>query len=417
MTSAVESTRSAPARSIAAARADFPALAQRVHGKPLVYLDSAATALKPRRVIDAVVRMYERDCANVHRGVHLLSQRATDAYEQARERVARFLSAPATRSVVFTRGTTESINLIADVLVRARLREGDEVLITALEHHSNLVPWQLACERAGARLVVAPVADDGDVTLGAFEAALSARTRVAAFAHASNTLGTVLPVKAMTRAAHARGALVVVDGAQAAPHLRVDVSDLDVDFYAFSGHKAYGPTGIGVLYGRPEVFEALPPYHGGGGMIRSVTFEKTTYKGLPDRFEAGTPDIAGAVGLGEACEYLSALDFDAIAAHERDLLSQATRAIAAIDGVRIIGTAADKIGVVSFVVGGVHPHDLGTILDTEGVAVRTGHHCTQPLMDRFGVAATTRASFGVYNTAHDVERLASAVRRAQEIFS
>ena len=398
-------------------RKDFPALAQRVHGKRLAYLDTAATALKPQAVIDAVVSAYAEDCANVHRGVHLLSQRATDRYEKARETVRGFLGAREAKSIVFVRGTTEGISLVADLVARTRLEAGDEVLITGLEHHSNIVPWQLACERTGARLVVAAVNDAGEVELDAFASQLGERTRVAAFAHASNTLGTILPVKEMARLARERGALTVVDGAQGAPHLPIDVEALDVDFYTFSGHKMYGPTGIGALYGRPEVFEAMPPYQGGGSMIRSVTFEKTTYKGLPERYEAGTPNIAGAIGLAAAIDYVTGLGHGALDRHERELLAHGTRVLSEIGGLRLIGTARDKIGVLSFVVKGVHPHDLGTIVDMEGVAIRTGHHCTQPLMERFGVPATARASLGLYNTAADLDQLAAAVRKAQEMFA
>jgi cysteine desulfurase/selenocysteine lyase len=402
---------------VEAVRRDFPALHQDVHGKPLVYLDTAATALKPQSVIDAVVRMYARDSANVHRGVHLLSQRATQAFDEARRKVQAFVGAREPREIVFVRGVTEGINLLAQSFARSLLRPGDEVLVTELEHHSNFVPWQMACDASGARLVVVPVTDLGEVTLEAFAEQLSARTRVVAIAHASNTLGTVLPVKEMAALAHERGALVVVDGAQGAPHLALDVQDLGVDFYTLSGHKLYGPTGIGVLYGRAEVFEGLPPWHGGGGMIRSVSVEKTTYKGLPDRFEAGTPDIAGAVGLGAAVDYLGGLDRDAARAHEDQITRHATKELAVIPGLRIIGQAAAKFGVLSFVVEGIHPHDLGTLLDAEGVAIRTGHHCTQPLMVRFGVPATARASFGLYSTKNDVDRLVFALHRAQELFA
>jgi cysteine desulfurase/selenocysteine lyase len=396
-------------------RRDFPALCQEVRGKSLVYLDSAATALKPQAVIDAVANMYAHDCANVHRGVHLLSERATLAFETAREKVSRFLNARESAEAVFVRGTTEGINLVAQTLGRT-LGAGDEVLITGLEHHSNIVPWQMACERVGARLAVVPVTDEGVVTLESVAEKLSNKTRIVAVAHVSNTLGTVLPVKDIARLAHERGAVVVIDGAQAVPHLQVDVQDIDADFYAFSGHKLYGPTGIGVLYGRRALFEALPPWQGGGSMIHTVTFEKTTYKGLPDRFEAGTPDIAGAIGLGAAIDYLGALDHAALSLHERDVLGYVTSLLSQITGLRIIGTAIEKIGVVSFVVNGIHPHDLGTLLDAEGVAVRTGHHCTQPLMERFKVPATARASFGVYNTRADADRLVAAVLKAKEIF-
>jgi cysteine desulfurase / selenocysteine lyase len=401
---------------VEAIRRDFPALAQNVHNKPLVYLDSAATALKPQAVIEAVRGFYERDSANVHRGVHLLSQRATAAFEKARQRVKRFLNARDTAEIVFLRGTTEAINLVAQVYGRTRLQAGDEILITELEHHSNIVPWQLLCEQIGTRLAVVPVTDSGDVELDVVKSRITERTRIVALAHASNTLGTILPLKEITRAAHDRGAIVVVDGAQGAVHLPVDVQDLGVDFYALSGHKLYGPSGSGVLYGRREVFEGLPPYHGGGGMIRKVTFEKSTYAPLPERYEAGTPDIAGAIGLGAAVKYLEGLDHAALEAHAADLLAYGTRVLSAIPGLRLIGTAPRKIGVLSFVVDGVHPHDLGTIVDSEGVAIRTGHHCTQPLMERFGVPATARASLGLYNTRHDLDALGRAVEKAIEIF-
>lgn len=397
-------------------RKDFPALEQNVHDKPLVYLDSAASALKPRSVVDAIATFYRTDSANVHRGVHLLSQRSTLAFEAARAKVREFLGAREDKEIVFVRGTTEGINLVAATLGRTRLRPGDEVLVTELEHHSNIVPWQLACEATGAHLAVAKVTDDGDVTLDAVADKLSDRTRIVSVAHASNTLGTILPVKEIARLAHARGAVVVVDGAQGAPHLRVDVTDLDADFYAFSGHKLYGPTGIGALYGRREIFETLPPWQGGGSMISNVTFEKTTYKGLPDRYEAGTPHIGGAIGLGAAIDYLTSLDRPALERHEHDVLDYGTRALEAVPGLRLIGTAKDKIGVLSFVVEGIHPHDLGTLVDAEGVAIRTGHHCTQPLMQRFGVPATARASLGLFSTREDIDRLVGALHKAKELF-
>jgi len=401
---------------VAKVRADFPALRQTVHGKSLVYLDSAASALKPQVVMDALTEFYVKDSANVHRGVHLLSQRATLAYEAARSKVRAFVNAREDCEIVFVRGTTEGINLVAGTLGRVRLRPGDDVLITELEHHSNIVPWQLACEASGARLVVAGVTDSGDVLVDSVAERLSDKTRIVAIAHASNTLGTILPVKEIARLAHARGAVVVVDGAQGAPHLAVDVQDLDVDFYAFSGHKLYGPTGIGVLYGRREVFETLPPWQGGGSMIANVTFEKTTYKGLPDRYEAGTPPIAGAIGLGAAIDYLGKLDHAALEAHERDVLEYGTRALERVPGLRLIGTAPHKIGVLSFVVDGIHPHDLGTLVDAEGVAIRTGHHCTQPLMARFGVPATARASLALFSTRDDIDRLVMALHKAKELF-
>jgi cysteine desulfurase/selenocysteine lyase len=405
-----------PKWDLAKIRADFPAVGQDVHGRPLVYLDSAATALKPTAVIDAVSNVYAKDCANVHRGVHTLSQRATLAFDAAREKVRVFLNAREAAECVFVRGTTEGINLVAQTLGR-RLAPGDEVLITGLEHHSNLVPWQMACEAASARLVVADVTDSGEVPLESFERRMSNKTRIVALAHVSNTLGTILPVKDVARLAHECGAVVVVDGAQAAPHLELDVQDLGVDFYAFSGHKVYGPTGIGVLYGRRALFETLPPWQGGGSMIHSVSFAKTTYKGLPDRFEAGTPDIAGAIGLGAALDYLGSLDRAALDAHEAHLLQYATLALEGVPGLRLVGTAPRKIGVLSFVMDGIHPHDLGTLVDGEGVAIRTGHHCTQPLMERFCVPATARASLGIYNTEADIDRLTAALRKAKELFA
>jgi cysteine desulfurase/selenocysteine lyase len=413
---ALRTARDANRFDIERLRHDFPALHQDIRGKSLVYLDTGATSLKPQAVIDAVDGVYARDAANVHRGVHLLSQRATLAFEGAREKVRAFINAREAAECVFVRGTTEGINLVANTLGRTRLKPGDEVLITALEHHSNLVPWQLACEATGARLVVVDVTDEGDITLDAVAAKLSPRTRIVALAHASNTLGTILPVKEIVALAHAVGAVVVVDGAQGAPHLPIDVQDLDCDFYAFSGHKVYGPTGIGVLYGKRALFESLPPWQGGGAMIENVTFEKTTYRKLPERFEAGTPHISGAIGLGAAIDYLSGLDQEGLRAHEHDVLEYGTRALSAVPGLRIIGTAPRKIGILSFVVEGIHAHDLGTLVDAEGVAIRTGHHCTQPLMARYGVPATARASLGAYNTRGDIDRLVAALLKAQELF-
>lgn len=396
-------------------RADFPALRQRVHGRPLVYLDNAATTQKPRPVIDALLRFYTADCANVHRGVHALSERATRAYEEARATVARFLNAQ-THEIVFTGGATEAINLAAQTFGRSELRPGDEILISALEHHSNIVPWQMLAEQTGARLRVAPINDRGEIILEEFERLLGARTRLVAVAHVSNALGTINPVEEITRLAHARGARVLVDGAQSVAHMKVDVRALDCDFYAFSGHKLYGPTGIGVLYGKAELLEAMPPYQGGGDMIRSVTFEKTLYNDPPYRFEAGTPPIAGAIGLAAAIEYLEGLGLPTVARHEHELLEVATATLQRIPGLRIIGTARRKAAVVSFVMDGVHPHDVATILDREGVAVRAGHHCAQPVMQRFGLPATTRASFALYNTREDVDALARALYRVREIF-
>ncbi len=398
------------------ARADFPALHQQVHGKPLVYLDSAATALKPQSVIDAVAEVYSKDCANIHRAVHLLSQRATARYERAREKVRGFLNAARTTEVVFTRGTTESINLVAQSWARTHLQPGDEILVTELEHHSNIVPWQLVCQQTGAKLVVVPMTDRGQILLEDFEQKLSDRTKLVAVSHVSNALGTILPVQSMTAMAHARGAVVLVDGAQAVPHVNVDVQALDCDFYAFSGHKLYGPTGVGALYGKERLLDSMPPYHGGGDMIRSVTFEETIYNDLPYKFEAGTPNIAGVIGLGEAIDYFTSLDREAVHRHEAAVLHYGTEALESIPGVRLIGTAPDKIAVLSFLMESAHPHDIGTIVDAEGVAIRTGHHCAQPVMEHFGVAATARASLGLYNTTDDIDALVGALHKVKELF-
>ena len=397
-------------------RQDFPILHQSVFGKPLVYLDNAATAQKPKAVIDALARYYTQDNANIHRGLHQLSERATAAYEEARSKVRRFLNAAEDREIVFVRGTTEAINLVAQSYGRTHLDPGDEVLITTMEHHSNIVPWQILCEEKGARLRVAPICDDGDLLLDEFEKLLGPRTRLVSVVHVSNALGTVNPVKRLVEMARRRDIPVLVDGAQAAPHLRIDVRELDCDFYALSGHKLFGPTGIGVLYGRARLLEAMPPWQSGGDMIASVTFAKTTYNRLPYKFEAGTPHIAGVIGLGAALDYLESIDRDGRIAHEDDVLAYATRTIAALPRVRLVGTAREKTGVLSFVIEGVHPHDIGTILDREGIAIRAGHHCTQPLMDRFGVPATARASFALYNTRAEVDALAAGVRRVLEVF-
>jgi cysteine desulfurase / selenocysteine lyase len=413
---AERSFASAPALDVEKVRKDFPILAQEVRGKPLVYLDSAATSQKPRAVIEAVARYYLQDNANVHRGVHLLSERATKEYEDAREKVRRFINAAHAHEVVFVRGTTEAINLVAQTYGRTRVRAGDEILITAMEHHSDIVPWQLLCEEKGALLRVAPIDDDGQLLLGALEGMIGPRTRLLALAHVSNTLGTVNPVRRIVELAHRHGVPVLLDGAQAAPHFPIDVRALDCDFYAFSGHKLFGPTGIGVLYGRSELLEEMPPWQGGGDMISSVSFEKTTWNKLPHKFEAGTPDIAGAIGLGVAIDYVSALGFAAIAAHEHDLLSYATEGLREVSGLRLIGTAREKASVLSFVLGDVHPHDVGTVLDQEGIAIRTGHHCTQPLMRRLGVPATARASLAFYNRREDVDALVAGLHKVQEIF-
>jgi len=397
-------------------RKDFPALHQRVHGKPLVYLDNAATSQKPQAVIDALVAYYSLENSNVHRGVHLLSEKATQAYEEARVRVQRFLNAADAREIVFVRGATEGINLVAASYGRTWIGAGDEVIISTIEHHSNIVPWQLLCEERGALLRVIPVDDAGELLLDEYARLLGARTKLVAVSHISNALGTVNPVKRMIEMAHRQGVPVLIDGAQAAPHLRVDVRELDCDFYVFSGHKALGPTGIGVLYGRAEWLERMPPYQGGGDMIASVTFEKTTFNALPYKFEAGTPHIAGVIGLGVALDYLSGLGLDRVAAHERELLTYGTATLQAAPGVRIIGTARDKASVLSFIVDGVHAHDVGTILDHAGIAVRAGHHCAMPVMRRFGVPATVRASLAFYNTREELDALGAGLREVREIF-
>jgi cysteine desulfurase/selenocysteine lyase len=408
--------RASPAFDAERARADFPILAQQIRGKPLVFLDSAASAQKPRRVIDAISRFYATDYANIHRGVYQLSERATAQFEAVREKVRRFLNAAEAREVVFVRGTSEAINLVAQSYGRQRVGPGDEVLITAMEHHSNIVPWQILCQEKRAELKVAPIDDRGQLMLGEFEKLLSPRTRIAAVTHVSNALGTVNPVREIVAIARARGVPVLVDGAQAVPHGRVDVRDLDCDFYAFSGHKVFGPSGIGALYGRAELLEAMPPYQGGGEMILSVSFEKTRYKEIPHKFEAGTPHIAGAVGLGAALDYVMELDLGAVAEHERGLLDYATEELSKIPGLRFIGEAEERISVVSFVLDGVHPHDVGTILDQEGIAVRTGHHCAQPVMERFGVPATVRASLALYNNKADVDALLRGLHEVREVF-
>ena len=402
---------------LARIRADFPILAERINGKPLVYLDNAATSQKPRVVLDAIANYYEHMNANIHRGVHTLSVRATEAHDAARLTVKEFINASDTREIIFVRGATEAINLVAQTYGRKHVDAGDEVLITAMEHHSNIVPWQILCEEKGAHLRVAPIDDRGELILDEFAKLIGPRTKIVAVTHVSNALGTVLPLREMIELAHRNGVPVLVDGAQAVPHFAVDVQALDADFYAFSGHKVYGPTGIGVLYGKRALLEAMPPYQGGGDMIRSVTFEKTTYNDLPWKFEAGTPDIAGAIALGAALKYITGLGMENIAAHENDLLVYATEAVGAIPGVQLIGTANERVGVVSFVLDGVHPHDLGTILDREGIAIRTGHHCAQPVMERFGIPATARASFAVYNTKEEVDALVAGIRTAREVFA
>jgi len=397
-------------------RRDFPILAEQVYGRPLVYFDNAASAQKPRAVIDSISHTYEHEYANVHRGVHCMSQRATDAMEAARERVRAFLNAGEVAEIVFVRGATEGINLVASSWGRANLKAGDEIVLSRMEHHSNIVPWQLVAEQTGARIRVAEVADDGALDMDSYVDQLSPRTRMVAITHVSNALGTVTPIAEIIRLAHDHGALALVDGCQAAPHLPVDVQALDADFYVFSGHKLYGPSGIGVLYGKRALLNAMPPYQGGGEMIDTVTFEKSTWADLPFKFEAGTPHIAGAIALGTAVDYLTGLGWDALRAHEDALLDYATAQIGGLNNVRLIGTAPDKTAIVSFVLDGVHPHDVGTIMDREGVAVRTGHHCAQPIMDRFDVAATVRLSIGLYNTRDEVDAAVASLRRVQEIF-
>ena len=397
-------------------REDFPILRQSVHGQPLAYLDNAASAQKPQAVIDAVSRFYTEMSSNVHRGLHELSERATAAYEKSRAAVRRFLNAAEDREIVLLRGTTEAINLVANAWGSKHVGPGDEILITEMEHHSNIVPWQLLCERQGARLAVAPITDEGELRLDVLESLITPRTRLLALAHVSNALGTVNPVRRIVETAHRRGVPVLLDGAQAAPHLPVDVRAIGCDFFAFSGHKLFGPTGIGALYGRAALLEAMPPWQGGGDMIASVSFEKTTYNRIPYKFEAGTPDVAGALGLMAAIEYVEGIGWPGIEAHERDLVEHATRSLQALPRVRVVGTAKEKVGVVSFVVDGVHPHDVGTILDGHGVAVRAGHHCAQPLMDRLGVPATTRASLAFYNTREEIDRLVGGLGSVLEVF-
>ncbi len=398
-------------------REDFPVLKQRIHGKPLVYLDSAATAQKPMAVIDAIRKFHEVDCANIHRGVHELSQRSTAAYEETRSKARRFLNARNKNEIVFVRGTTEGINLVASSWGRRNVKQGDEIVISALEHHSNIVPWQMLCEETGARLRIIPMNERGELILEAYETLLNPHTRMVAFAHVSNALGTINPARQIIEMAHKAGALTLVDGAQAAPHMKVDVQALDADFYTFSGHKVFGPTGIGVLYGKTRLLNAMPPYQGGGDMIRTVTFEKTTYNDLPYKFEAGTPHIAGGIGLGAALDYINHIGLDKIAAYEHELLAYGTEALAAIPGLRIIGTARDKAAVLSFVIEGIHPHDIGTVLDRQGIAVRTGHHCAQPVMDWFHIPATTRASLAFYNTPAEIDALAAGLHKVKEVFA
>ncbi|HET7220028.1 MAG TPA: cysteine desulfurase [Vicinamibacterales bacterium] len=401
---------------VARVRADFPILRRLARGRPLVYLDNAATTQKPEVVIEALVRYYTESNANVHRGVHELSEIASEAYEESRRKIARFINAPDERSIVFTRNATEGINLVAHAFGRTHVGAGDEVLISAMEHHSNIVPWQLLCEERGARLRVAPIDDRGELLIDELEARLSERTKLVSVAHMSNALGTINPVEDIVRIAHARGIPVLVDGSQAAYHMPVDVQAIDCDFYVATGHKLYGPTGIGFLYGKVRHLEAMPPFMGGGDMISSVTFERSTWNVLPHKFEAGTPDISGAIVLGVAIDYITAIGLDRIAEHERDLLEYGTEALLSVDGVRLIGTARRKASILSFVLEGVHPHDIGTIVDREGIAIRTGHHCAQPVMERFGVPATARASLAMYNTRDEIDALVRGLERVKAVF-
>ncbi len=397
-------------------RADFPIFREKVNGRPLVYLDNAATAQKPQVVLDSLMRFYTQECANIHRGVHYLSERATVSYETSREKVRRFLNAASLQEIVFVRGTTEGINLVAQTFGRTRVRSGDEILISAMEHHSNIVPWQLLCEEKGAHLRVVPISSAGELLFERYDRLLSPKTRLVAVTYVSNALGTINPVREIIRLAHERNVPVLVDGAQAVPHLPVDVQALDCDFFIFSGHKMYGPTGIGILYGKERLLDVMPPYQGGGDMISSVTFEKTLFNRLPYKFEAGTPNVAGGIGLGAAVDYLQSIGLNNIAAHEQELTEYGTKALLALDEVRIIGTAKEKASVLSFVLEGIHPHDIGTILDKEGIAIRTGHHCAQPVMDFFKIPATARASLGLYNTREDIEALLLGLRNVREVF-
>lgn len=397
-------------------RKDFPILKQKVHGKPLVYLDNGATSQKPQIVIDTLNRYYTAENSNIHRGVHFLSEQATAAYERARHKIQRFVNARSEQEIIFVRGTTEAINLVAQSYGRTFLKRGDEIIVSAMEHHSNIVPWQMLCEQIGARLRVIPISHDGEIVFDEYRRLLSEKTKFISVTHVSNALGTIVPVKDIVRLARERNVPVFLDGAQAVPHLKVDVQELGCDFYAFSAHKLFGPTGVGVLYGRAELLDAMPPYQGGGDMISLVTFEKTHYNTLPYKFEAGTPHIAGGIGLGAAIDYLNGLDWKQVAAHEDDLLAYATTVLSKIEGLRIIGTAKEKASVISFVFDHVHAHDIGTILDQEGVAVRAGHHCAMPVMQRFGVPATTRASFALYNTREEVDVLVKGIHRALQVF-
>ena len=414
----IESTRDTTdqAYDVARVRADFPILAEKIYGHPLVFLDSAASAQKPSQVIEAIKHCYEHEYANIHRGVYALSQRATESFEAARDKVRVFLNAAESREIIFLRGGTEAINLVADAYGRANLGPGDEIILSHMEHHSNIVPWQMLRAERGVVLRIAPIDDDGNLLMDEFEKLLGPRTRLVAMTHASNALGTIVDVKQVARLTHDHGALLLVDGCQGVVHLEVDVQDIDCDFYVFSGHKLYGPSGIGALYGKAALLEDMRPYQGGGEMIRTVTFEKTEYNVIPHKFEAGTPNIAGAIGLGAAIDYVTGIGIQRIAAHEHDLLTYATEKLSEFNSVRFYGTARDKAAILSFGIEGVHPHDVGTILDRQGIAVRAGHHCAQPVMDRFGVAATVRASFGLYNTTEDADALCAGIAKVMELF-
>jgi cysteine desulfurase/selenocysteine lyase len=401
---------------VAAVRAEFPILSETVYGKPLTFLDTAASAQKPRSVIEAETKLYEGYYANIHRGVYKFSQDATQAYEDTRKTVRAFINAKRERECIFVRGATEGINLVAQTWGRANLTEGDEIILTYLEHHSNIVPWQMVAEEKGAVIKVVPILDDGSLDMVAYRDLLSERTKMVAFTHISNSIGTMTPAKEIIRLAHAAGALTLVDGCQAAPHLKIDVQDLDADFYAFSAHKAYGPTGVGVIYGKEALLDAMPPWQGGGDMISTVTFEKTTYNDLPHKFEAGTPNIAGGIAMNEALKFINAIGQDKIAVHENELLAYATKQLSAMNSVKIIGTTPEKGALISFVMEHAHPHDIGTILDRQGIAVRAGHHCAQPVMERFGIPGTARASFGIYNDKEDVDRLVEGLQKVMDIF-
>ena len=411
-----ESTVSQNKFDVARIREDFPVLRQKIHGKPLVYFDNGATSQKPQVVIDALARYYSAENSNIHRGVHHLSERATAAYEAARDKIRGFINAGSDKEIIFVRGTTEAINLVAQSYGRSFLRAGDEIIVSAMEHHSNIVPWQMLCEQVSAHLRVIPINHDGEIVMDEYRRLLNDRTKFVSVTHVSNALGTIAPVKEMVALAHQRSIPVLLDGAQAVPHLKVDVQELGCDFYAFSGHKMFGPTGVGVLFGRQELLEKMPPYQGGGDMISLVTFEKTHYNVLPYKFEAGTPHIAGGIGLGAAIDYLQGLDWDRLSTHEHELLSYATEALAEFKPARLIGTAKEKAGVISFVIDHIHAHDVGTILDQEGVAVRAGHHCAMPVMQRFGVPATTRASFAFYNTTEEIDVMVRGLHRVLKVF-